>query len=78
MFMAARHFFCLLCIQFAGFTLQSESSLPKSREGIIKEPWEALSLNLAIGVKLREKVSAGLSASFNSVSLLVHQSLKAM
>lgn len=73
-------FFCvvfLLCIQFAGLRLQSESSLPESKEGIIKECWGALSLNLAIGVKLRQKLSAGLSARFNGVSLLVHQNSKA-
>jgi len=66
-----------LCVQFAGLRLQSESSLPESRERIIKEPQGTLSLNLAIGVKLR-KVSAGLSAGFNSLSLVVHQSLEAM
>lgn len=69
--------FFLSCIQFAGLMLQSESSLPESREGIIKEPLGALPLNLAVGIKLR-KVSAGLSAGFNSVLLLLHQSLKAV
>lgn len=48
----AAFFFFLFCTQLAGLMLQSESSLPESREQIIKEPWGALSLNLAIGVEL--------------------------
>lgn len=31
---------------------------------------------MTLGIRLEQKVSAGLFAGFNSVSLLVHQSLK--
>lgn len=56
--------------------LQSELGPPESSKGILRESWRALSLTVAISIKLGQKVSAGLFAGFNSISLLVHQSLK--
>lgn len=56
--------FCVVCI---------ESSPPESSKGILGEPRGTLSLTVAVGINLRQKVSARLFAWFNSISLLVQE-----